>query len=145
MKNQKISVAKQRNLYTHLAIQNCVRCSLNLDQNTLGIIGAPCILFSKCAFNALEVSHPMVWLNHCCYRYGLKEGFKTKNVEVKHAHDVAAKFQQVTSISIHENVPEYEEARYVHQTNSDTQIKLDVYPMSLQQALISIATPLILN
>ena len=45
-----------------------------------------------------------------CYRYGLKEGFKTKKIEVKHAHDVAAKFQQVTPISIHENVPDYEEA-----------------------------------
>ena len=40
----------------------------------------------------------------------MKEGFKTKKIEVKHAHDVAAKFQQETSVSIHENVLDYEEA-----------------------------------
>ena len=51
--------------------------------------------------------------NCLCYRYGLKEGFKTKNIKVKHAHDVAAKFQQVTPISIHENVPDYEEAGHL--------------------------------
>lgn len=42
-------------------------------------------------------------------RYGLREGFSTKNIDVKHAHDVAMAFQRTTPISIHENVPDYEE------------------------------------
>ncbi|CAK9006087.1 unnamed protein product [Durusdinium trenchii] len=70
-------------------VQHRSECSLNLGENDLGIIGAPCILFSK---------------------YGLREGFKTKNIKVKQAHDTAMAFQQKTPISIHENVPDYAEA-----------------------------------
>ncbi|CAK9093328.1 Uncharacterized protein SCF082_LOCUS43905 [Durusdinium trenchii] len=70
-------------------VQHMDECPLNLDQHDLGIIGAPCILFSK---------------------YGLREGFNTKNIKVKHAHDTAMAFQKLTPISIHENVPDYEEA-----------------------------------
>jgi len=46
------------------------------------------------------------------HRYGLREGFATKNVDVKHAHDVSMKFQQSTPVSVHENVPNYDEARF---------------------------------
>lgn len=43
-------------------------------------------------------------------RYGKKEGFK--NVTLKRVHDVGTKFQQQSDVSLHENVPEYEEDRY---------------------------------
>ena len=65
--------------------------------------------FSRGALSSV-FSFENIFESICCYRYGLKEGLKTKKIEVKHAHDVAAKFQQVTPISIHENVPDYEEA-----------------------------------
>ncbi|CAL1151356.1 unnamed protein product [Cladocopium goreaui] len=73
---------------------SCVKhngeCRLKLEETELGVVGAPCVLFSA---------------------YGLREGFATKNVDVKHAHDVSMKFQQSTPVSVHENVPNYDEAR----------------------------------
>ena len=41
-------------------------------------------------------------------RYGKKEGFA--NSVVKRLHDVGTRFQQKCPVSVHENVPEYEEA-----------------------------------
>jgi hypothetical protein len=40
-------------------------------------------------------------------RYGLREGFK--NVLLKQVHDASTKFMDVTSVNVHENVPQYEE------------------------------------
>ncbi|CAK9048384.1 unnamed protein product [Durusdinium trenchii] len=62
---------------------------------------------------------------HCVQHrseYGLREGFKTKNIKVKQAHDTAMAFQQKTPISIHENVPDYAEAYLKqHLTTHDEQ------------------------
>ena len=41
-------------------------------------------------------------------RYGLREGFR--NLELKKVHDVGTKFMEATPVSVHENVPGYEEA-----------------------------------
>ena len=41
-------------------------------------------------------------------RYGKHEGFSNKIL--KRCHDVGARFQQRTLVSVHENVPNYEEA-----------------------------------
>lgn len=40
-------------------------------------------------------------------RYGKKEGFK--NIALKRVHDAGTRFQQDCDVSLHENVPEYEE------------------------------------
>lgn len=49
----------------------------------------------------------LVYLGFGCERYGKKEGFS--NEEKKKVHDAATKIQQKTDVSIHENVPDYEE------------------------------------
>ena len=41
-------------------------------------------------------------------RYGKREGFSNKIL--KRCHDVGARFQQRTLVSVHENVTNYEEA-----------------------------------
>ena len=43
-----------------------------------------------------------------CARYGKREGFK--NLKLKKVHDAATRFQSQCDLSIHENVPDYEEA-----------------------------------
>ncbi|CAK9065589.1 unnamed protein product, partial [Durusdinium trenchii] len=66
------------------------RCKVSVAQSDLGVVGAPCIIWST---------------------YGLQEGWKTKNVGVVRAHNASIRFQQKTAISIHENVVGYDEAR----------------------------------
>ena len=89
-----------------------MRCPLHLDQNQLGIIGAPCILHSTCAKDSnIYFLLQQKTSTMRCSRYGKREGFKTKTkVKVKQAHDASTRFQQKTLISIHENVCGYEEA-----------------------------------
>ena len=41
-------------------------------------------------------------------RYGKQEGLE--NTELKRVHDVGTRFQQKSPVSLHENVPQYEEA-----------------------------------
>lgn len=41
-------------------------------------------------------------------RYGKREGFE--NLKGKQLHDVGVRFQQVSPVSLHENVPGYDEA-----------------------------------
>lgn len=54
--------------------------------DSCGLLGAPCILWS---------------------RYGKQEGLT--NTELKRVHDVGTRFQQKSLVSLHENVPQYEE------------------------------------
>lgn len=49
----------------------------------------------------------LIFNNHIPLRYGKKEGFKNK--DKKRVHDVGTRFQQACDVSLHENVPEYEE------------------------------------
>ena len=42
-------------------------------------------------------------------RYGLKDGFG--NLKKKQVHDVATTFMRQTPVNVHENVPDFEEAR----------------------------------
>lgn len=100
------------------------RCKLELNKTNLGVIGAPCILFSAWA---AKIGQDVSFFSCTVFtlklftilreyielqafdRYGKREGFQTKKTAVKHAHDVSIRMQQVTSISVHENVPDYDE------------------------------------
>ncbi|CAK9001622.1 unnamed protein product [Durusdinium trenchii] len=61
-------------------------CAINITSDDVGLIGAPCVLFS---------------------RYGLGEGFT--NIAKSKVHHAAMKIQQRIAISLHENVPDFEE------------------------------------
>ncbi|CAK9035320.1 unnamed protein product [Durusdinium trenchii] len=69
-------------------VQHHKECKLPVGpaENDCALLGAPCILFSL---------------------YGKHEGFSNKIL--KRCHDVGARFQQRTLVSVHENVPNYEE------------------------------------
>lgn len=92
---------------------NQPRCDLNLEENQLGIVGAPCILHSMCAPNMTSGAnkHSGAFFNRNLTRYGLREGFRTtKKLKVKQAHDAGIRFQDRTPLSIHENVVGFDEA-----------------------------------
>ncbi|CAL1152064.1 unnamed protein product [Cladocopium goreaui] len=62
-------------------------CKIETSKDDCGLLGAPCILFSK---------------------YGKREGFQ--NLEGKKLHDVSTRFQQRSGVSLHENVPDFDES-----------------------------------
>ena len=100
-----------------------LRCSLELSNDSAGLIGAPCITFSRCASGFCQMGlrqKSIQWSSWGCQphqksfrtslltsRYGLREGFK--NISLKQLHDAATKFMDVTSVNVHENVPQFEQ------------------------------------
>lgn len=80
-----------------------LRCKCKVGKDDIGLIGAPCILFSR-----RDCFPRSFFLNKISLlRYGLMEGFG--NQDKAKVHLAAAKYQQRSTVSVHENVADYDE------------------------------------
>lgn len=111
-------------------------CVFEIPQSPdgIGVLGAPCVLFSKnlgcfqSDNNALVYSYiltTILFLSQlrgcsCFLRMGKQEGFT--DIEQGQCHSVGTKAMQLLAASVHENVPEFDE---VHWCIHDS-FKLDV-------------------
>ena len=79
---------------------------MKIDATSIVLVGAPCITFSRSGFSMLVLC--MFIFGFLCGRYGKQEGFS--NLEIKKVHDTSTKVQKKTDVSVHENVPQFQEA-----------------------------------
>lgn len=101
-------------------------------------------LYQLCCINPVEQLLYQVVHRRCIVgRYGKQEGLK--NQGQKKLHDIGTKFQQKTDVSLHENVPQYEEVGILLFPTSVISVVVSCFTAVCYRPLVSVSRRIWMN